>query len=59
MDAKQWNEHGGFVMKEFNVVGFSKDNVWKIIRIKTIKELVEQRAKENGLVKITFIEEAN
>lgn len=46
-------------MKEFNVVGFSKDNVWKIIRIKTIKELVEQRAKENGLVKITFIEEAN
>lgn len=46
-------------MKEFNVVGFSKDNVWKTIRIKTIRELVEQRAKESGLIEITFIEEVN
>ena len=45
-------------MKVFRITGFTKHGVWTTIEIKTIRECVELRAAERGLVEITDISEA-
>lgn len=44
-------------MKWYEVTGFTKSGVWATVRVKTIREYVEQRAKENGLKIVTDIQE--
>lgn len=44
-------------MRYFEVTGFTKYGVWATVRVKTIKECAEQRAREKGLDTITSIEE--
>lgn len=44
-------------MRYFDVTGFTVHGVWATVRVKTIRECAEQRAKEKGIVKITHIEE--
>lgn len=44
-------------MKYFDVTGFTKHGVWATVRVKTIRECAEQRAREKGLATITSIEE--
>lgn len=44
-------------MKDFEVTGFTKNGVWSTITVHTIRECVEQRAKEKGLEIITNIQE--
>ncbi len=46
-------------MKSFIVTGFTKSGVWSSVTVNTIRECVEQRAAEKGIVKITNIEEAS
>lgn len=44
-------------MRYFDVTGFTAHGVWATVRVKTIRECAEQRAKEKGIVKVTYIEE--
>ena len=44
-------------MRYFEVTGFTKHGVWATVRIKTIREYAEQRAREKGLDIITRVEE--
>ena len=44
-------------MKTYTVTGFTKSGIWAQIEIKTIPELIEKRALENGIVEITYTEE--
>ena len=44
-------------MRYFEVIGFTKHGVWATVRVKTIRECAEQRAREKGLDSITSIEE--
>lgn len=42
-------------MQTFIITGFTKHGVWATIEIRTIKECVNLRAAEHGLVDITNI----
>lgn len=44
-------------MRYFEVTGFTKHGVWATVRVKTIRECAEQRAREKGLDIITRVEE--
>lgn len=44
-------------MRYFEVTGFTKHGVWATVRVKTIRECAEQRAREKGLATITSIGE--
>lgn len=44
-------------MRYFDVTGFTAHGVWSMVRVKTIRECAEQRAKEKGIVNVTHIEE--
>ena len=46
-------------MKNYIITGFNKYGVWRMMKIRTIRTLAEQRAKENGFETVLDITEEN